>query len=82
MAAAQPPGQQTLQRPKQRLSIGRALAKPAPILIADEPTGNLDPENSAKVIALLAQAAKSRLVLLVTHEEWEAHALGCQILRL
>ncbi len=53
---------------KQRLSIGRALAKPAPILIADEPTGNLDPENSAKVIALLAEAAKSRLVLLVTHE--------------
>ena len=53
---------------KQRLSIGRALAKPSPVLIADEPTGNLDPENSAKVISLLKQAAKSRLVLLVTHE--------------
>ena len=57
---------------KQRLSIARALAKPAPILIADEPTGNLDPENSAKVIELLAQAAKTRLVLLVTHEYEEA----------
>lgn len=53
---------------KQRLSIARALAKPAPILLADEPTGNLDEENSAKVISLLADAAKERLVLLITHE--------------
>ena len=57
---------------KQRLSIARALAKPAPILIADEPTGNLDPENSAKVIKLLAHAAKERLVILITHEFSEA----------
>ena len=53
---------------KQRLSIARALAKTAPILIADEPTGNLDGENSAKVIELLAEAAKERLVILITHE--------------
>ena len=57
---------------KQRLSIARALAKPAPILIADEPTGNLDSENSAKIIALLAEAAKERLVLMVTHDFDEA----------
>lgn len=57
---------------KQRLSIARALAKPAPILIADEPTGNLDKENSQKVISLLAEAAKTRLVLLVTHDPQEA----------
>lgn len=53
---------------KQRLSIARALAKPAPILIADEPTGNLDPENSKTVISLLREAARDRLVILVTHE--------------
>ncbi|MGN0629544.1 MAG: ABC transporter ATP-binding protein [Oscillospiraceae bacterium] len=57
---------------KQRLSIARALAKPAPILIADEPTGNLDAENSAKVISLLAKAAEERLVILITHEFSEA----------
>jgi len=58
--------------PKQRLSIARALAKPAPILVADEPTGNLDPENSAKVIQLLARAAQERLVILITHDFQEA----------
>lgn len=57
---------------KQRLSIARALAKSAPVLIADEPTGNLDAENSAMVIALLAEAAKDRLVILITHEFSEA----------
>ena len=57
---------------KQRLAIARALAKPTPILVADEPTGNLDPENSRKVIELLARAATDRLVILVTHDFEEA----------
>ena len=61
---------------KQRLSIARALAKPAPILIADEPTGNLDAENSARIIDLLADAARERLVILVTHEFDEAKDLA------
>ncbi len=57
---------------KQRLSIARALAKPSKILIADEPTGNLDRENSEKVISLLKRASRDRLVILITHEFEEA----------
>ncbi len=53
---------------KQRLSIARALAKPAPILIADEPTGNLDAENSEKIVKMLAELAHDRLVIIVTHD--------------
>ncbi len=53
---------------KQRLAIARALAKGAPVLLADEPTGNLDPKNSRMVIELLAEAAKDRLVIMITHD--------------
>lgn len=66
---------------KQRLSIARALAKPCPILIADEPTGNLDPENSEKVMKLLAQAAEERLVILITHEYYETEGYATRHIR-
>ena len=52
---------------KQRLSIARAVAKPAPVLVADEPTGNLDAENARKIVQLFEEEAKHRLVVMVTH---------------
>lgn len=67
---------------KQRLAIARALAKPCSILIADEPTGNLDRENSDKVIRLLSHAAKSRLVILITHEFSEAEEFVTRHIRI
>lgn len=52
---------------KQRVAIARALAKDTPIIIADEPTGNLDEKSAKEVIQLLSQIAKDKLVIVVTH---------------
>ena len=52
---------------KQRLAIARALAKETNIIVADEPTGNLDNENGTAVLKLLKQISKDKLVIVVTH---------------
>ncbi|MBO5488989.1 MAG: ABC transporter ATP-binding protein [Eubacterium sp.] len=52
---------------KQRLSIARALAKNTDIIVADEPTGNLDSETGIQIIELLKELSKERLVIMVTH---------------
>lgn len=52
---------------KQRVAIARALAKNTPIIIADEPTGNLDQKSSQEIIKLLSDIAKDKLVIIVTH---------------
>ncbi len=60
---------------QQRVAIARALANDPPVLVADEPTGNLDSETSAGVAALLAElAAQGKTVLVVTHERDTFHA--------
>jgi len=53
---------------KQRVVIARALAKDAPIIAADEPTGNLDSEAAKQIIELLHEIAKDKLVIIVTHD--------------
>ncbi len=53
---------------KQRVVIARALAKDCPIIAADEPTGNLDSASAKQIIELLAEIAKERLVVMVTHD--------------
>ena len=52
---------------KQRTVIARALAKDSPIILADEPTGNLDVKASKEVAALLKEVSKDKLVIVVTH---------------
>ena len=54
---------------KQRLAIARALAKNSNIIVADEPTGNLDAENGVAILKLLKKVSENKLVIIVTHNQ-------------
>ena len=53
---------------RQRVAIARALVKNPSIIIADEPTGNLDSKNSLEIMNIIKSISKNKLVILVTHE--------------
>ena len=55
---------------QQRVAIGRSLLQEPSILLADEPTGNLDSQNSKEVIELLKKSNKeyTQTIILVTHD--------------
>ena len=58
---------------RQRVAMARALLNRPRLLLADEPTGNLDPENAAAVLDLLSEyQAEGGTILLVTHEAYAA----------
>lgn len=56
---------------QQRVSIGRALINNPSIILADEPTGNLDSKNSAEILELLKHANKryNQTLIIITHDE-------------
>lgn len=54
---------------QQRIAIARAIVKNPHIILADEPTGNLDDNNTIMIMELLKEISKNHLVLLITHEE-------------
>ena len=56
---------------QQRASIGRALANNPSIVLADEPTGNLDSRNSAEIVALLRRSNRElgQTLVMITHDQ-------------
>ncbi|MBC7493036.1 MAG: ABC transporter ATP-binding protein [Novosphingobium sp.] len=67
----------------QRVAIARALIHRPALILADEPTGNLDPETAARVLALFAEAVRDNGAagVMVTHSEASA-AIADRVLRL
>ncbi len=68
---------------QQRVALARAIVNGPDILIADEPTGNLDPENSGEIMELLMKInSYGTTVLVATHEQGMAEESGKRIIRL
>ena len=67
---------------KQRVSLARAFLKDAPILLLDEPTGELDSENAALTRDIIKKQAESRLVIIVTHNKDEIDELSATEIRI
>lgn len=67
---------------QQRIAIARALLKKSSVLLADEPTGNLDIENSTDIYNLLKEISRDKLVVVVTHDEEAANSYADYIVRL
>jgi len=53
----------------QRVAIVRALANDPPLILADEPTGNLDSQTGQTIYELLKEISRERTVVVVTHAE-------------
>lgn len=67
---------------QQRVAIARLLLKPCELVLADEPTGSLDPENKHAVISLLKELQQAgKTIIIVTHDE-ELMGIGDQHIRL
>lgn len=67
---------------KQRVAIARAMVKDTPIIVADEPTGNLDSESAREVLAILKRVAKDKLVVMVTHNIEQVEEYATRIIKM
>lgn len=67
---------------KQRVAIARAIVRNPKMILADEPTGNLDEETGNHIFELLKRLSRDRLVVIVTHDEEACSKYADRIIRL
>lgn len=67
---------------RQRVGIARAIVKDPEIIIADEPTGNLDSKNSLEIMNIIKAISKKKTVILVTHEQELAKFYASRIIEI
>lgn len=67
---------------RQRVGIARAIAKDSKIILADEPTSALDSKNGHKILQLLKEISKEKLVIVVTHDTKKAFVYADRIIKL
>lgn len=67
---------------KQRVAIARALARETPIIVCDEPTGNLDSKSAMGIVKLLKEISQDKLVIIVTHNLEQVEEYATRIVRM
>lgn len=65
---------------RRRVSLARALAYPSDVLVLDEPVRELDDATAAAMLELIASTVQHRLLILVTHDRFQAERLGCRMI--
>ena len=67
---------------KQRIAIARAIVKDPKVVLADEPTGNLDSETGRQIFELLKELSQDKLIVVVTHDRESAEIYADRIIEL